>query len=101
LKRVKGAGQDSHPKCGDWEANCFHHAGQSVERQQTSRDSPQYGCDPALPRYSRSNEDVPQSRKKKEADSPRVITSFASTYNGVDRNDRQSWAVHCVLTRAR
>jgi hypothetical protein len=37
----------------------------------------------------------PKSKKKKEVDSPRVISSYASTYSGVDRNDRDTsdWAI--------
>jgi hypothetical protein len=30
----------------------------------------------------------PKSKKKKEVNSPRVMASYASTYNGVDRKDR-------------
>jgi hypothetical protein len=30
----------------------------------------------------------PKSKKKKEVNSPQVIASYASTYNGVDRKDR-------------
>jgi hypothetical protein len=30
----------------------------------------------------------PKSKKTKEVDSPRVISSYSSTYNGVDRKDR-------------
>ena len=30
----------------------------------------------------------PKSKKKKEVDSPRVISSYASIYNSVDRKDR-------------
>jgi hypothetical protein len=37
----------------------------------------------------------PKSKKKKEVDSPRVISSYSSTYNGVDRKDRDTsdWTV--------
>ena len=37
----------------------------------------------------------PKSKKKKEVDSPRVISSYASNYNGVDRKDRDTsdWTV--------
>jgi hypothetical protein len=37
----------------------------------------------------------PNSKKKKEVDSPRVISSYASTYNGVDGKDRDTsdWTI--------
>jgi hypothetical protein len=37
----------------------------------------------------------PKSTKKKEVDSPRVISSYASTSNGVDRKDRDTsdWTI--------
>jgi hypothetical protein len=37
----------------------------------------------------------PNSKKKKEVNSPRVISSYSSTYNGVDRKDRDTsdWTI--------
>jgi hypothetical protein len=43
----------------------------------------------------------PKSKKKKEVDSPRVISSYFSTYNGVDRKDRDTsdWTISVMSHR--
>jgi hypothetical protein len=43
----------------------------------------------------------PKSTKKKEVDSPRVISYYFSTYNGVDRKDRDTaeWTIIVVSHR--
>jgi hypothetical protein len=40
-------------------------------------------------------------QEEKEVDSPRVVSSYASTYNGVDRKDRDTsdWTIRNPTTR--
>jgi hypothetical protein len=43
----------------------------------------------------------PKSKKKKEVNSPRVISSYASMYNGVERKDKDTsdWTVSVKSNR--
>jgi hypothetical protein len=43
----------------------------------------------------------PKSEKKKDMDRPRVISSYVSTYNGVDRKDRDTsdWTISVTSHR--